>query len=70
MAKTYTWRTWKARPRTIDGKKFKMVFQGCIKDFKKAEMDARAENLRKRGYLVRLGKKKTLRGMEWVIWAH
>ena len=70
MAKTYSWRTWKARPRTFDGKKYKMVFQGMVKDFKKSYIEARADKIRQEGHLARVIKKKTHRGMEWVIYMH
>ena len=70
MAQIKTWRNWKARPRTVDGKKYRMVFQGRVKDFTKAEIDKKAFYWRQKGHLVRVNKQKTLRGMEWVIRIH
>lgn len=70
MAKIYSERTWKARPKSFGGKKYKMVFQGRVKDFKKPEVEAKASRLRGEGSLARVTKKKTHRGMEWVIYKH
>jgi len=70
MAKKYTERTWKARPRTYGGKKYRVVFEGRVKDFTKAEIDRKADYWRARGHSVRINKQKTYRGMEWVIRIH
>lgn len=58
------------RTRTINGKKFKLVFQGMVKDFSVPEIKRLVKFWHEQGNKTRVIKIHTKRGIEWTIWAY